>query len=137
MAESAVDAPIPQVGRRRALEPEHEADRDGSAHQAAHGDPDDHLVPGLVDQAQQEQAQRPLGDGHADDGKSLPDGFEQNGFDEIVDYGDVKHVLPEAILGRDCCEDRIAEQEYLYRQNMVSYREKRAPRGRCNESHSL
>ena len=114
------DPPVVEIGRRRALQPEDEADRDGGGHQAAHGDPDCYLVPCLADETQKEEAQGPLGHSHADDGKRLPNGLEENGADEVLDVSDVGHVLTESIMCRDGCRGRVADKENLERGGTVS-----------------
>ncbi len=57
--------------------------------------------------------QGPLRDRHADDQQSLPNTLKQDSFDEIINDGDVEHILTEAILGGDGGEDGIAEKEDL------------------------
>lgn len=100
---------IPEILRRRALEHEDEADRDRSAHERSHHQPYANLVPSLVDQAQQEESQRPFGQGHADDGKALPEGLPHNGAGKVFQR-DIPHVLPEAVVRGYGATDCVAQE---------------------------
>ena len=114
------DPPVVEVGRWCALQPEDEADRDGGRHQAAHGYPDEDLLPRSGHETEQEEAQRPLRYRHADDGKGLTYRFEEDRTDKLVYIGYIGHVLAEAVVRRYRGRGTVADEEGLKRASTVS-----------------
>ena len=82
------DGPVVEVLERHALHPEQDAPDDGDEGEADQDEPDDPLVLLLLDDSQQEQAQRPLGDQERHGGEGLAQ-------DTVVGCVDDGLVLPD------------------------------------------
>lgn len=63
-------------------------------------------------QTQQEEAERGLGDGHADNGEALADAFEQGCFDGELQVANLIQRLSKSIVARYCREDGEYEEEH-------------------------
>jgi hypothetical protein len=70
-------------------------------------------VPGPRNETEEEEAKRPLGNRHAEHGKSLRDGLEERGVDSVLGAADVRRVLPEAVITRNCDENNVEKEQKL------------------------
>lgn len=100
MAEAPLDPAVPEIGWRCALEHKDEADRYGGCHQTTHHNPYKEHMPLLLDNAQQEKPQGPLGDRHTSDCEKLADGLEKHCVDNILWIFNFIHMLAKAACGR-------------------------------------
>lgn len=66
-----------------ALDPEHDNGENGHDAEGDHDDPDGDALPGLDSEAEQEEAEGELGDGHADHGKRLADHLPLDGLGHL------------------------------------------------------
>ena len=70
-------------------------------------------MPCGLDEAQEEEAEGHLRNGHAEDGERLADALVEDGVHDVQRVFDIPHVLPETVVGGDVDEDGVEEDAYL------------------------
>lgn len=98
----------------KALHPPQDVRQATQEQQDADGRPDGAPLPPAQDEAQQEQRERPLGQGHGQERHRDANHLPQLGLGRVV-CGEGGGVLAEAVLGGDLDEDGEEEEEDLFR----------------------